>query len=208
MTTIAFDGNTLAIDNGLFSNNVTFSGQKMFHLKRIPNNFQEYFGVRIGESVIALAGDYGLVPTIINAINHDSPNMLPSKKGGENYDISGILIDIDSGIAYFVEPTLALNRIMALPAASGGGRAFAYGAMIGGLSATRAIIAANLYTDYAGRGVTRYELKHSTLRLLAQKYLLRPSLNLNVVLDNAACVAKDTEEELNNSVGNITDFEI
>ena len=171
MTTIAFDGNTLAIDNGLFSGNVTFSGQKMFHLKR-TSKFSEYFGHDIGESVVALSGDYGIAPVVVNAINHNNPALLPSKKGEANYDISGILIDLDSGIAYFVEPTLALNRITALPVANGGGKAFAYGAMIGGLSALNAIIAANLYTDFAGHGVACFDLPEKVVRKLMVNYKL------------------------------------
>lgn len=209
MTTIAFDGNTLAIDNGLFSGNVTFSGQKMFHLKR-TSKFSEYFGHDIGESVVALSGDYGIAPVVVNAINHNNPALLPSKKGEANYDISGILIDLDSGIAYFVEPTLALNHITALPVANGGGKAFAYGAMIGGLTATNAIIAANLYTDFAGRGVTRYDLSEDTLRKVAKNYNIRNAAmeKYEIEMDVASNVIDCVQKSINNNDNPITDFEI
>ena len=178
MTTIAFDGTVLAVDNALFSSNVMSSGLKMFHLPANRDNFYPLFGTSIGKSVLALSGDFGLAPIVISAICNNDAQMLPRISTGKDYDITGILLDLDNGLAYHLEPSLALNRITALPAARGGGMAFAYGAMIGGLNALNALKAAIAFTDYAGIGVTAYELTREEQNKFFKNYSLEEGLEL------------------------------
>lgn len=168
MTAIAFDGSTLVTDTGYFQNGIMVSGPKIFYLPENKDKFNDIFGAELGKSVFAFTGNYSSLPTLINAIRKNNPELLPDLKGDNM--IWALVLDLDNGYVYSMENTLALLRYNELPVVRGSAHMFVYGAIIGGMNAEDAVKATILYTDHAGRHLNVFRLTREQENLFSENY--------------------------------------
>lgn len=142
MTTIAWDGKTLACDSGAWRGNLVDTAKKLHHLGKIAVDHEskpvEAWAVTIGE----IAYSNQLLRWLIE---RDEKPPVPPEKHSENF-------------AFIVTKTLrtftltgngTLGELTTVPVAAGGGAGVALGAMLHGASAVRAIEYAAERTDCA-----------------------------------------------------------
>lgn len=143
MTTIAWDGNTLAVDRGSWSGYLVNTVCKLFDVRgggRIKN--QAYF---------AACGDAHVAMATVKWLRGEE---IPPFADPEAWKKSvGVVVSLDKRI-YRICPGILFceEEILSVPFADGGGGEIALGAMLAGASAARAvkIVAQRSSLSYGG----------------------------------------------------------
>ena len=133
MTTIAYDGKTLAADRGAWNGYVCNEVRKLY--PPAPDA-ASLFGNGWPMGVFAFAGNAGVCMAILHwaRTGIDKPT-LSDEERDNSY---GVLVT-PSGVLYRVGGRLLLERIESVPFADGGGHECALGAMLAGADARRAV---------------------------------------------------------------------
>ena len=139
MTTIAYDGKTLAADSRMTSGNMVFS-----------NSAEKIFELKDG-SLLALCGDFSLYGEVIDWFNGGD---MPVVKEGE--EIGGIHVFPD-GVAEEFGRNLRLMPAKA-PWAGGSGEPYAMTALMLGCSAAEAVKVACQLDTRSGLPVQQYRV--------------------------------------------------
>lgn len=137
MTTIAYDGKTLATDSLTTAGNTAFGCSVKIH--------------KIKGGHVALCGDASFGPAIIAFLNGG-----PKPELGENADVGGLVVYLD-GTAKEFNKDLRLFPAC-LPWAGGSGESFALAALALGHTAVEAIELACLLDIYSRGPVQKVEL--------------------------------------------------
>lgn len=145
MTTIAWDGKTLAADRQSTYGNVKVESRKIRDC---------------GPFVFALAGEKDNIETIAGWIAQATPaaGRAPLKEGG----MHGIAVRKEDGAAFSLEGERAtMIRVYAGKFAAGSGFEFALAAMTLGKTAVQAVVFASRFDMYSGLGVDSVRIRPS-----------------------------------------------
>lgn len=136
MTTICWDGKTLAADRGSWSGYVVNEVTKLFPPIYTPEFMPDRFENGWPMGAFAFAGHSGICMAILHwaRCGHDKPIL----RDGERDNSYGVLAT-NSGVLYRVGGMLMLEKIESVPFADGGGHECALGAMLAGADARRAV---------------------------------------------------------------------
>lgn len=143
MTTIAWDGHTLAVDRGSWSGYVVHETTKLYPpggpledkgngTMALPTHYRN--GWPMG--AFAFTGTAGICMRILTwaQSGNDRP-FLPESEWGNSH---GVLVTLDRKV-YRISGYLALEPVESVPFSDGGGQECAIGAMLAGASAKRAV---------------------------------------------------------------------
>jgi len=133
MTTIAFDGKTLAVDRGSWSGYIVNETTKLFPPKP---DAATVFANGWPMGAFALAGTAGICLSILHwaRTGIDKPYLPEAEKSNSH----GVLVTLDAKV-YRISGYLMLEQIESVPFADGGGHECALGAMLAGADARRAV---------------------------------------------------------------------
>ena len=166
MTTIAWDGETLAIDRGAWKNSCTWHEvQKITHhtisietcnMLCLPVSTRG--GLDVDKKIIyAACGDHGeaeLIKAYFNGKGNSRINI-------EEKNLSkGLILDIEKRKIFCLSGYMTATEILSTPFADGGGFEMALGAMIAGMDARSAIKIVTKHSGWAAGGVSSYTLDH------------------------------------------------
>lgn len=138
MTTIAWDGQTLAADTQVTSSGMPYKAVKIFLLSN--------------GSIFAGSGDYGQVCAVREWLENADVNAPHPKTD----DFAGLLVT-PAGEAFRLEETLTRLRVLEPFHAIGSGRDFAMAAMHCGRTAREAVQIASLYDVFTGGEVMDFD---------------------------------------------------
>lgn len=140
MTTIAFDGNTLAADRAAWSGSVKYTVRKV-HRIIAPNG---------SVFLVAMCGDGPYAEQVLSWMKGGRhPGTYPND---DNITI-GLVIDEQRRIWRLNAVRLTYSRVLDKIHATGAGQEFAIGALEAGATAKQAVQIAIKRSDYAGLGV-------------------------------------------------------
>jgi ATP-dependent protease HslVU (ClpYQ) peptidase subunit len=143
MTTIAWDGVTLAADRCSWSSGARRRARKVFKLKA-PDGSQ---------FLVAFAGSADYARSVMEWMaGGDRPNPLNFVTADQLFHQCALVID-DKHRIWQMCNSLIYTQMQERIYAFGGGQDFAWGALEAGASAKRAVEIAILRSDYAGFGV-------------------------------------------------------
>lgn len=161
MTTIAFDGRTLAVDRASWKANYVWNETtklflvkphsdvwRRFSIKKIPDGAQD----DIQTIAWAAAGEAEDVPIIITWMRESGD---PPSLGKE---ARGLILDTYFGGIYSLTSRLTLEPFERMPVADGGGFEIALGAMLAGKTAIEAIEIVQSRSGWAAGGYNSYTL--------------------------------------------------
>lgn len=156
MTTIAFDGKTLAVDRGSWKNNFVWSvTRKLFGPFEISEPAADRLGMPRGATVVyAAAGTAAEAPLVATWLF--SGGGMPDLNDKEMS--RGIVVWVEGRSGGFLTSLLTLEPIDRYPIADGGGFEIALGAMLAGASAVRAVELTIERTGWAAGGVDSFTL--------------------------------------------------
>lgn len=145
MTTIAWDGQVLAVDRGAWGNGSMVTAHAKLH--RVPHNTRGWPG-----GAFAACGSSERTAIILRWLLDPDAELRPA---ADPEGIAGMLVSADaecfdvfaSGV---IQPAAGIN-------AAGSGAQFALGVMVAGRSAIEAVKLAHQWTDAAAHGITWYE---------------------------------------------------
>jgi hypothetical protein len=137
MTTIAWDGKTLAADSRATSNGMPYKVVKIFIL--------------VDGSLFAGSGDYGQIIAVKEWLEN------PGMQKPDVSDFAGLLVTTD-GVLFKLEDTLGRLPVYEAFHAIGSGRDFAMAAMHCGRTAREAIDIASLYDVFTGGDVVAFDI--------------------------------------------------
>ena len=139
MTTIAWDGTTLAADRAAWSNGMKYRVRKV-HKVQAPDG---------RTFLVALAGDGHFAPSLLKWMRGGQH---PGKSPDEHATIA-IVIDEKRRVWRMSSDSLCYCQVLEKVHASGAGQDFAIGALEAGATAVQAIKIAAKRSDMAGLGV-------------------------------------------------------
>lgn len=139
MTTIAFDGTTLAADCAAWSGNSKYRVRKVFKVKSPGAQY-----------LVAFCGDGHFAQALLRWMNGGPhPGVYPST---DNVVVA-VVVDRQRRIWRMESTALRYGRVLERPHACGGGQDFAIGALEAGATAVQAVRIAIKRSDMAGLGV-------------------------------------------------------
>lgn len=160
MTTIAFDGRTLAADRASWKNNYVWNEvSKVFKIRvcdqanerlDLPKHARNGVNLAI-EIYYAAAGNAAIVPEIIQWMEKGGAR--PYQDAGEEKTSCGLVVNANTGMPYYLTGRMTLEPILRWPVAEGGGFEMALGAMLAGADARRAIEITMSRSSWAAAGV-------------------------------------------------------
>ena len=158
MTTIAFDGQTLAVDRASWQADYVWSPVcKLFHVTPCGECCKRFRlpVVDVRHLVWAATGDASAVPLILNWMDGGDLPELDTKE----ITTHGLLLDIETGEIARLTTRLTLEPLeKGVPIADGGGFQMALGAMLAGKTAVEAVEIVASRTGWAAGGVDSYTL--------------------------------------------------
>ena len=155
MTTIAWDGKTLAVDKASWKNEVWTPVTKLFEV------------VLCGESMSALCLTHPRIVWAAAGSARNVPVVLEWMRGGGSRPVFmeddqktaiGLVVEIDTGRCFGLTGILTLEPYDPGPVSDGMGNEIALGAMLAGASATRAIEIVSMRSCWAAGGVDSFVL--------------------------------------------------
>lgn len=132
MTTIAWDGKTLAVDRASWQGHLCSDAQKLYRIDRL-------------QAWYAAAGDEALVQRVIRWLRTGTSESIPEKEQEHSF---GLLVN-ERGEVFRVSGYLELAKIEKAPVSDGAGAPIAIGAMLAGADAIQAIAIAERCSDVA-----------------------------------------------------------
>lgn len=148
MTTIAFDGRTIAVDQGVWNNGVAERAKKLFDIPEVDSRFSE--GV-----VIATCGYAAAFEPLVEHITTGREFKYKEYELQATH-VMGLLCAHEGVYKIFGDARLSL--LMSPFSANGAGYDFVMGALAAGASATKAVELTMHHTDYAKFGVDAIDL--------------------------------------------------
>jgi ATP-dependent protease HslVU (ClpYQ) peptidase subunit len=144
MTTIAWDGTSLAADKASWSGPARRKVRKVFKVKAANG----------GQFLVAFAGDGAFAMAVLGWMRgqRDRPMPLDFLDQNELKNQFALVIDEQRRV-WQMAPSLTYTRMYERIYAFGGGHEFAWGALEAGATARRAVEIAIKRSDYAGLGV-------------------------------------------------------
>lgn len=144
MTTIAFDGKTLAFDS-----RVTDGGSVVGHTDK---------GIKTEHYIGAIAGDFSTIPRLRKWVEDGMPEVaIPKFKRGTEFIL--VTINVKNACITVYEDSFEPAKYLGKTFAFGSGAAHALGAMHAGASAKMAVQAAAAYDGYTGGQINTLEYK-------------------------------------------------
>lgn len=148
MTTIAYDGSTLAADRGMWSAGLVYQTTKLFRLDL------DLGGPHKAECIVAMMGVATYCHALIAHMQDPKSNPMPDPHDYEMDGCHDVAFVWPKGQKPFTLSSLGVRMRVDTPYyACGAGREFAMGALLAGASPKRAVSLAIDYTDYAAHGV-------------------------------------------------------
>lgn len=160
MTTIAFDGKTLAVDRASWKGNYIWTPvQKLFIINQLGQSAADRFGLE-KETKIAYAGAGSAadVPLVVSWMMGRLTEIPKDLEKDEDNTSRGLILSIDSRRIYALTGILTLESYTGFPVADGGGHQMALGAMLAGATAVQAIEFSAARSSWAAGGVDSYTL--------------------------------------------------
>lgn len=161
MTTIAWDGTTLAADKASWKGGYVWNGCTKLFSGMLGKAAAARFGLGTvaGCEVWRAACGSAAEQPLINAwLFHDAERPTLA----EPNNTCGVLVVPRTGRAYFVTGLLTLEPITTVPMADGGGHEMALGAMLGGATAVQALHLVASRSSWCAGGVDCYCLPASS----------------------------------------------
>lgn len=140
MTTIAWDGTTLAADRAAWSGNMKFRVRKVHKVKAPDGSVY----------LVAFSGDGNFAEAVLRWMN-GGPH--PGAYPNTDNVIIAVVIDEQRRIWRMESTALRYGRVLERVHACGGGQDFAIGALEAGATAAQAVRIAAKRSDMAGLGV-------------------------------------------------------
>ena len=148
MTTVAWDGRTLAADRAAWSGNFKYQVRKVYAV-RAPNGRR---------CAIAFSGDGGFAMAVLAWLRGgEHPGPYPEALNGGPRAVA--LLVRDDGRTWKLDTSLRWTPTSGRLQASGGGQDMAMGAMAAGASAVEAIRIVARHSDLSGCGVSSVRLR-------------------------------------------------
>ncbi len=146
MTTIAWDGKTLAIDRGAWSGRMVTEVSKLHVFDDIKRPGWPKRGCW------GITGSLAYLSACVMWLSGKTEVMPPLAKDGNLDDEAGLFVD-ETGIAWIVSERMVPFRCHSKCVGAGGGGFFVLGAMVMGATAEQAVRLAHTHTDAAAFGV-------------------------------------------------------
>ncbi len=140
MTTIAWDGTTLAADRAAWSGNKKYRVRKVHKVKATDGS----------QYLVAFAGDGNYAEAILTWMRGGQH---PGEYPGDDSIIVAVVVDERRRVWQLSSKALRYGRVLERIHSSGGGHEFAIGALEAGATAEQAIKIAIKRSDMAGLGV-------------------------------------------------------
>lgn len=156
MTTIAWDGKTLAVDRACWKGQEVWSPfKKLFEINLCGESMS---ALRLAHPSIvwAATGMTGVIPLVAQWLERggDRPRFDKDVADGS----LGVILEVDTGKVYSFSGLLTVNPYEGAPVSDGVGHEMALGAMLAGASATRAIEIVAERSGMAAGGVDSFTL--------------------------------------------------
>lgn len=157
MTTIAFDGKTIAADKASWCNEVYHLVDKLEHVTLHPDAIHS-LGLESNDDSHVFSGtgfgaEIGLVTRFLR-FGGGKPEIEEKNK------TMGLLVSKKNGACYHIFSQMNTERILNFPVAAGSGNEIALGAMLAGADAVKAVEIVARRSAHSAGGVDSYTLQN------------------------------------------------
>jgi hypothetical protein len=164
MTTIAFDGNVLAVDRAAWKGDTCYEAVKIFKVALSPSVVERFYWFSCNEILWAVAGYAHDVSKVLRWM--ESGAGLPTIEG--DHASVGVVVPTEKRIGragYYANACYGLSKYMTLdpidsvPFADGAGHEMALGAMLAGADAIKAVEIVASRSSMSRFGVDWYDFR-------------------------------------------------